>query len=204
MSKGNAPRPATPLKPTWGTAKDHDAADGAALTYYGNERGAVRRKGRRVTVSRPAGRLVLRDAKTGDLVLNGGNASRFWARTTPAGRAAAGRKADTPAVTPQAVSEAIEGSTDHPGRAWLRLMQGAELSQTETARRMGVAPVTLNRLVRGRSIPTARMAVAFAKAVGANPRVVWGQVCEYELTLALRERQRDRVRGDRGHARKRG
>lgn len=62
------------------------------------------------------------------------------------------------------------------------------LSQSEVARRMGVAPVTLNRLVNGRGIPTAKVTVAFARALDVDVRELWDAVSEYELRLAIQQR----------------
>jgi plasmid maintenance system antidote protein VapI len=119
------------------------------------------------------------------------------------GKKAAGTKAKTPAkskaaskakastskaaapvkkTTPPA--SAVKG-VQHPGAVFLALMEKAGTSQTKTANAMGVAPMTLNRLCNGHGLPTAKVTVAFAKAVDADPREVWSAVCEYELALAL-------------------
>lgn len=73
----------------------------------------------------------------------------------------------------------------HPGKSWLALMRAAGLSQAATAERMGVAAMTLSRLVNGHGIPTANITVAFARAVGADTEAVWSDVCTYELAVAL-------------------
>ena len=77
----------------------------------------------------------------------------------------------------------------HPGVMWLAYMSDAEMSQTATATAMGVAPMTLNRLVNGHGIPTAKVTVAFARAVKKDVEQVWADVCAYELALALAEVQ---------------
>lgn len=89
-------------------------------------------------------------------------------------------KKTTPPTSP------VKG-VQHPGAVFLALMEKAGTSQTKTATTMGVAPMTLNRLCNGHGIPTAKVTVAFAKAVGADPREVWAAVAEYELALALAE-----------------
>jgi len=88
-----------------------------------------------------------------------------------------------PAKEPKvASSSAPQG---HPGHTWLRLMVQKGTSQTQTANAMGVAPMTLNRLVNGHGIPTAKVTVAFARAVDADVEQVWAEVAAYELRLAL-------------------
>lgn len=80
---------------------------------------------------------------------------------------------------------ASKSGVSHPGPLWLAAMEKAGKSQTATANEMGVAPMTLNRLINGHGIPTARVTVAFAAATKQNVRKVWAQVCDFELALAL-------------------
>lgn len=197
--------------PIWGSARTHGVGDGVTFTFYGRGRSGPDRRGVRVRASRRDGQVTLRDAKTGDAILTGGAAVRFWARMPALRVPQDGRTASSPppstvrrSKTAQGASKAsvgVGGSIpDHPGRVWLRRMRDAGLSQSETARRMGVAPVTLNRLVRGRGVPTARMTVAFARAVGLDERETWQQVCDYELALALAGASRRRTSGGRARS----
>ena len=177
----------------WGSARAHGLGEGARFTYFGHDRAAPAARGTRARVARPDGHLALVAERSGEVLLEGGNALRFWARCKPAsGVQTAPTGIDRP-VTHAAPHDAAKRLTgrarllpSHPGRSWLRQINAAGLSQSETARRMGVAPVTLNRLVRGHGIPTASMAIAFARAIGADVHTVWDEVCEYELAVALR------------------
>lgn len=111
------------------------------------------------------------------------------AKTTPNARSTAAKPA-TKTAPAKARSAATKGrakapAVAHPGTAWLALLDAAGLSQTKAAQEMGVAPMTLNRLCNGHGIPTAKVTVLFAKAVGADVHEVWQAVCDYELAQAL-------------------
>lgn len=54
---------------------------------------------------------------------------------------------------------------------------------------MGVATVTLNRLINGHGIPTARVTAAFAKAMREDVHTLWQHVADYELALVLARRR---------------
>lgn len=73
----------------------------------------------------------------------------------------------------------------HPGVLWLEAMQKKGTSQAQVAAKMGVATMTLNRLVNGHGIPTARITLAYARAMNASVARTWQQVCDFELALAL-------------------
>lgn len=73
----------------------------------------------------------------------------------------------------------------HPGAVWYGLIQASEYSPRQTAERMGVAPMTLNRIFNGKGLPTAKVTVAFAQALGLDAAQVWQGVCDYELAAAL-------------------
>jgi plasmid maintenance system antidote protein VapI len=88
------------------------------------------------------------------------------------------------AKAPAKRSTKASGPT-HPGAAWLTVLDTKGLSQSEAARQMGVAPMTLNRLLNGHGIPTAKVAVAFARVTEQEVKVVWQQVADYELALVL-------------------
>lgn len=127
------------------------------------------------------------------------------AKVTPINKKAADSKAPAKAAAKKAPAKAAKapakaaakkaGAADpvlvtksgvqHPGPLWLKAMTDAGLSQTACANEMGVAPMTLNRLVNGHGIPTARVTVAFAKATKANVKKVWQQVADFELALVL-------------------
>lgn len=83
-----------------------------------------------------------------------------------------------------AVLESRQG-VKHPGVMWLEAIQKKGLSQAQVALRMGVATMTLNRLINGHGIPTARITLAYARAMHANVTRTWQQVCDFELALAL-------------------
>jgi plasmid maintenance system antidote protein VapI len=77
----------------------------------------------------------------------------------------------------------------HPGTEWLALIEARGTTQTAVAARMGVATVTLNRLINGHGIPTARITAAFARAMRQDVRELWQHVADYELALALARRR---------------
>jgi plasmid maintenance system antidote protein VapI len=97
-------------------------------------------------------------------------------KATPAKKATA--KKDQPVL-------ATKSGVSHPGPLWLEAMGKVGLSQTAAATEMGVAPMTLNRLINGHGIPTAKVTVAFARVTKQQPKKVWAQVCDFELALAL-------------------
>ena len=117
-------------------------------------------------------------------------ASTTKASTTkaPATKAPA-TKAPATKAPAKPVQQRRAAQLQHPGVMWLAYMSDAEMSQTATATAMGVAPMTLNRLVNGHGIPTAKVTVAFARAVKKDVEQVWADVCAYELALALAEVQ---------------
>lgn len=80
---------------------------------------------------------------------------------------------------------ATKSGVSHPGPLWLEAMHKVGLSQTAAATEMGIAPMTLNRLINGHGIPTARVTLAFARVTKQQPKKVWAQVCDYELALAM-------------------
>lgn len=104
-----------------------------------------------------------------------------------------GKAASTKAAPAKASDKATTGDlrpvggVQHPAKVMLDLLAKAGLSQTKAATEMGVAPMTLNRLCNGHGLPTARVTVAFARAVGASPEQVWRGVCDYELAVTLRD-----------------
>lgn len=102
---------------------------------------------------------------------------------------AKGKAASTKAAPAKATTGDLRpvGGVQHPAKTMLALLDEAGLSQTKAATAMGVAPMTLNRLCNGHGLPTARVAVAFAKAVGKPAADVWQGVCAYELAVALRD-----------------
>lgn len=176
----------------WGSARAHGLDHGTVFTFYGADREAPASRGVKVRATRPHGRLALVDVNTGAVVLEGGTAMRFWAHLTASKPRGGGRtpqrgaKASTRA--PGVRMASAGGPPQHPGKAWLRMIDECGLSQSEVARRMGVAPVTLNRLVNGRGIPTAKVTVAFARALDVDVRELWDAVSEYELRLAIQQR----------------
>lgn len=123
-------------------------------------------------------------------VVEGGKGKAASTKGRKAGTKTASKAKASTAKTPAPAKKttppvsAVKG-VQHPGAVFLALMEKAGTSQTKTANAMGVAPMTLNRLCNGHGIPTAKVTVAFAKAVNADPREVWAAVAEYELALAL-------------------
>lgn len=95
------------------------------------------------------------------------------------------KKAPVKAAEPVKRERKSSAPKGHPGHTWLALMIKANLSQQQTADGMGVAGMTLNRLINGHGIPTAKVTVRFARAVGADVQKVWGEVAAYELAEAL-------------------
>lgn len=92
----------------------------------------------------------------------------------------------TPKATPAKAAKATKATgPTHPGSHWLAVLEEANLSQTQAAKVMGVAPMTLNRLVNGQGIPTAKVTVAFAQATGQDVQAMWSEVAAYELAVVL-------------------
>lgn len=109
---------------------------------------------------------------------------RTTTKATPA-KATAAKAADKPKADPKpATSSAPQG---HPGHTWLKHLTDAGLSQTQAATAMEVAPMTLNRLINGKGIPTANVTIRFAGAVNQPVKVLWDEVAAWELKVAQEE-----------------
>lgn len=166
----------------WGTTKAHGLKDGDTFLYGGMSRLAANDL-RRVTVSKDGATAYRLVSHTGAQVASMGVATRYWAaplakatKATPAPKA----EAKAPAVAAQG----------HPGHTWFNLVEKAGTTRMAVARTMGVAPMTLHRLVAGDAVPTARMTVLFAKAINdlggkADVQALWAEVAAYELAQAL-------------------
>jgi len=115
--------------------------------------------------------------------------------TAPAKKATAAKKA-TPAKQPTLINGKVKGESSapagHPGHTWHKLLKHSGTSQSAAARHMGVALMSLNRLVNGRGIPTAHMTVLFAEAVNAELEPLWAEVCQWELKEAKEQIARER------------
>lgn len=72
----------------------------------------------------------------------------------------------------------------HPGHTWAKELNAAQMSQTAAAKAMGVAPMSLNRLVNGKGIPTAAMTLKFAHVLDADVDALWLEVARWEMTQA--------------------
>lgn len=92
-------------------------------------------------------------------------------------------KAETTA--PKAPVLTTKSGVPHPCTEWTALIAKAGLTQTGCAKAMGVAPMTMSRLMRGHGIPTANITIKFCEATGANLTKTWRHVADYELALAL-------------------
>lgn len=110
-----------------------------------------------------------------------GKATTSKAKAPAKGKAAPAKKATEQGVL------ATKSGVSHPGPLWLKAMHDKGLSQTACATEMGVAPMTLNRLINGHGIPTARVTLAFARVTKQQPKKVWAQVCDFELALAMEQ-----------------
>jgi plasmid maintenance system antidote protein VapI len=111
-------------------------------------------------------------------------AKKTPAKKTPA-KVAAKVDPKAPAKTVRPTRKSKTPTPAHPGKTWVVLLEEKGLSQSEAARQMGVAPMTLNRLINGHGIPTAKVCVAFARVLGQDVTKVWNEVAAYELALAL-------------------
>jgi plasmid maintenance system antidote protein VapI len=104
------------------------------------------------------------------------------AKTTA--KAPAAKKETAPKPPAKQGQMVTKTGVKHPGTYWLAAMEKANLSQTATANAMGVAPMTLNRLINGHGIPTAKVTILFAEATGSDVKELWTQVSDWELALA--------------------
>src|SRR4051812_937208 len=103
-------------------------------------------------------------------------------RKTPAKATTAKAAPAEATVKPKAPSStAPEG---HPGHTWLAILVKAGKSQTGIAPEMGVAPMSLNRIINGHGVPTASMTIKFAEATGADVDALWAEVGAYVLAQA--------------------
>ena len=75
----------------------------------------------------------------------------------------------------------------HPGevlREWL-----GDMSVTEAAQRLGIARVTLSRVLNGSSGISADMALRLQAAFGTSPEMWMGLQDDYELWLAAKNKR---------------
>lgn len=112
---------------------------------------------------------------------------KVQAEAKPAKKAPAKKEAAPKKERPAAAQGTMKtkSGVQHPGALWVKLLEEKELSQTKTAQTMGVAPMTLNRLINGHGIPTAKVTIAFARATDSDVKELWQQVADFELALAL-------------------
>lgn len=90
----------------------------------------------------------------------------------------------TPAKPEKPQPMASQAPKGHPAHLLAAALDTAGLSQTGAAKAMGVAPMTLNRLVNGKGLPTAAMVLKFAAATSTDADALWHQVCTWELVQA--------------------
>lgn len=105
------------------------------------------------------------------------------------------KKAKAPAKeqavkAPKAPSASATAPEGHPGRTWMSLVEKAGQTRMAVAKAMGVAPMTLHRLIAGQGVPTAAMTVRFAATVTdlgypVDVQALWAEVAAYELKVAL-------------------
>jgi plasmid maintenance system antidote protein VapI len=108
-------------------------------------------------------------------------------KAAPAKKAAATKKAaKAPAkkAAAKTTGSLAKGTPVHPAAGWLDILADKGMSGAAAARDMGIAPMTLNRLLNGHGIPTANICVRFARVAGLDVQQVWGEVAAYELALA--------------------
>lgn len=106
------------------------------------------------------------------------------ATTTPEAPAQEVPAQEVPAKKTRARKAPAKAPT-HPGKSWAKTLADKGLSQTQAAKAMGVAPMTLNRLINGQGVPTAKVCVLFARATEQDVHAVWTEVANYELELAV-------------------
>lgn len=102
-------------------------------------------------------------------------ATKATAKKAPAKKTSGSVRKGTPVV-----------KLDHPAGDWLSILADKGMSGAAAARQMGIAPMTLNRLLNGHGIPTANICVRFARVADLDVEQVWGKVAAYELALAMK------------------
>jgi plasmid maintenance system antidote protein VapI len=114
-------------------------------------------------------------------------AAKKTATATTATKKTAAKKtaAATPLAQTRHLPHATKSKVSHPGPIWHAVLKEKGLSQAQAADLMGVAPMTLNRFLNGHGIPSCKVTIAFARAVGQDIHETWMQVAEYELALTL-------------------
>lgn len=193
------PEPSPTPHLSWATARQHNLVPGDIFLGYGYKR--EKPNSFAVRLMYVGGPEVKALTEQKELVSLGKPQTRFWAtverQATPESQAEAlavleaGTMLDMGSVfkddqvaRARAEVEAPDGPV-HPGRHWLLVLDKAGMSQSEAARQMGISPMTLNRLVNGQGIPTARVTVEFARVAGQDVNELWQQVSDYELAVAL-------------------
>jgi len=75
----------------------------------------------------------------------------------------------------------------HPGELLEEILHDLGLSQAAFARRIGVSPMRISHVIRGRRPVTADLALRFGRAFGQSPLMWSNWQVDYDLKLAERE-----------------
>ena len=72
----------------------------------------------------------------------------------------------------------------HPGAYLKQILEELELSQQQLARAVGVSPMRISHLVRGRRPVTAELALRLGRYLGQNPRYWVNLQSRYDMDVA--------------------
>lgn len=177
--KGRAPAPVAGRY-----ARARNALVAAGLLAKKGDGYVVTRAGHKAIAdspAKPAAKAVHADVPVD--ALTGEGKARDAKTKAPANGKAKG-KATTKAAAKAPTKAAPKG---HPGNEWMRLVNEAGTTRMAVAKEMGIAPMSLHRYIVGEGVPTARVTILFAQAVGADAEALWRGVCEYKFALAKAE-----------------
>jgi len=71
----------------------------------------------------------------------------------------------------------------HPGRILKRILEDFNMSQNELARKLGVAPISINQIVNEKRGVTAYMALKLGKLFNQNPEMWMGIQDQHDIEV---------------------
>jgi addiction module HigA family antidote len=72
----------------------------------------------------------------------------------------------------------------HPGKFLIKILAELDVSQAQFARAIGVSPMRISHVIKGRRPVTAELALRFGKALGQSAEYWLNLQVAYDLTLA--------------------
>ena len=75
--------------------------------------------------------------------------------------------------------------TVHPGVTWRHIIKDSGRSQTDVALAMDTSAKHLSQILNGAALPGLETTLAFARAMGVSPEMMWRLVGDHRIALAM-------------------